>query len=359
MGYRSLGRTLLLLLPAAAAALQAAHLRPRPHAAVGSVAVVERLSPGCADCVADFHAAVARCAAAQPRPCTVLFAPGSYPWRLPAAPAEDASGAVVRGARALRIEGLGATLVVNSDNGFHGALRFIDCVNLTVSGLTLDMDQPPYVLGQVVQRVNASAFKLRYDPGDYPAREESPRPWHRFWHALTQWDPAGGHFTAGIDAYSYGLPVSPVPGEADTLLVSQITPVPRNDTWLVLRHMVGGGSGCNSVGGCFGIELYRCANVTVQRVHWATGVSFALYVHYSHTISLLNNRVVPREGRPMSVTADASHLVMTTGTVDVKGGEYAGMGDDGINLHNMWVEALAAGAQPAQLRLNARACKRG
>ncbi len=85
----------------------------------------------------------------------------------------------------------------------------------------------------------------------------------------------------------------------------------------------------------------ECRDITLEdiTVHAAPGMAVVGWGSRNFTIRHCN--VVPESGGWMSATADAMHFGACRGQITVEDSEFAGMGDDAINVHAMYGLATA------------------
>lgn len=57
------------------------------------------------------------------------------------------------------------------------------------------------------------------------------------------------------------------------------------------------------------------------------------YGSLTRNIELASVAVAKREGRPMSITADAVHFSSCAGDIVIRDSLFEGQGDDGLNVH--------------------------
>ncbi len=263
---------------------------------------------------------------------TLVLAPGRYPCH---------GGAALPGGRThqpsimvdklvdVTIDGQGATLV---GRDIAGLLRISDSRNVTIRNLTVDWEPLPHTSGRVVAlHPELHAFDLQ---PQIPA------------------DPPPGRIVQGILAYNperqrladNGWEVYQTQGERDADLTQRTPdgnlrifqrrdiPLPQVGWHVVVRHQVYGHDAF-VFANCTGVVL---EDVTVHAVPGMAVIGWG-----SRDITIRRIRVVPAAGGWMSATADAMHFGACRGTVVVEDSEFAGMGDDAINIHAMYGLATA------------------
>ena len=227
------------------------------------------------------------------------------------------------------IDGHGATLV---GQDIAGLFRFRDSQRLTIRNLTIDWDPLPHTSGRVVAVLpKEHAFDIQ---PLIPARSPA------------------GRIVQGILAYNperhrladNGWEVYQTNGERDADL-TQFTadgrlrvfqkrevPLPEVGWHVVVRHQVYGYDA---------LVFANCADVLVEEVTVNAVPGMAVIGWGSRDLTIRRIKVVPAAGGWMSATADAMHFGACRGTITVEDSEFAGMGDDAINIHAMYGLATA------------------
>lgn len=224
----------------------------------------------------------------------------------------------------ITIDGQGATLV-----GRDIAALF--CIhnsrNVTVRNLKIDWDPLPHTSGRVV-KVLPTEHAFDIEP-------------------LIPAKPKAGRIVQGILAYNperHRLAdncwdVYQTQGERDADPV-QVTPegylrifekhessLPQVGWQVVVRHQV------------YGYDAFRfngCTNVMLEDITVHAVPGMAVIAWDSQDLVIRRIRVVPADNGWMSSTADAMHFGACRGTITVEDSEFAGMGDDAINIHGMY-----------------------
>ena len=111
----------------------------------------------------------------------------------------------------------------------------------------------------------------------------------------------------------------------------------------VLRHQVYGPPG-------FGVDGSTDVEAHDVQLYSIPGMGFVM--GQTKNVHLKGCGVRWRPGRPMSITADASHFNECSGTVHIDGAHFEGQGDDGMNVHGMFHDVRKLG--PAQFQLGSR-----
>lgn len=85
-----------------------------------------------------------------------------------------------------------------------------------------------------------------------------------------------------------------------------------------------------------GIVVEKSKDVVLDGINQTFNYGLALVCQDSENISLLNSKFVPEEGqRLVASCADFTHFCMCRGDIVVKNNEFAGAGDDCLNVHGI------------------------
>jgi len=235
----------------------------------------------------------------------------------------------VQNLKHITIEGNGATLV---GHDIAGLLQFIGCEGITIRNLTVDWDPLPHTAGKVVAHLT-----------DQHAFDMLP---------MIPTDPPSGRIVQAIIAYNLELhrmghwEIYQTQGERDAepsirlangqLRVFQRRPggaysfndkLPEIGSFVIVRHQVYGYDAFVF----YGSSDVRLEDITVHAVP-----GMAVIGWQSRDISIQRIQVIPAPGGWMSATADAMHFGGCRGLITVADSEFAGMGDDAINIHGMY-----------------------
>jgi hypothetical protein len=230
----------------------------------------------------------------------------------------------IEAANHIVIDGRGATLV---GTDMASLLRIAHSEHVTVRNLNIDWDPLPYTGGRVTAvHPEPSAFDL---------------------HPMVPATPLDGRITQAVLAYNPSRKcladtdweIYQTQGERDrdlthwnpdgTLRVYQHSrmPLPQVGWHVVVRHQV---YGFNA------LTFVNCRHVVVENVNIHAVPGMALCGSGCRDMVIRNLRVVPADPGWMSSTADAMHFNNCRGTITVEHCEFAGMGDDAINIHAMY-----------------------
>ena len=213
-----------------------------------------------------------------------------------------------------------------------GLFAFRDSTHITIRNLIVDWDPLPHTSGKVCATdEKAHSFDL------VPA---IPR------------EPAAGRIVQGILAYSAekhrladnGWEVYQTQGERDAdptqaleggkyrVFQRRDVPLPKVGWDVVVRHQVYGHDA---------FVFANCSDVLLEDVTVHAVPGMAVIGWGSRDMTIRRIKVVPSGDGWMSATADAMHFGACRGTITVEDSEFAGMGDDAINVHGMY--GLATG----------------
>jgi len=217
----------------------------------------------------------------------------------------------------LTIRGHGAELMMS---GTSGIFTFTECQNITIEGLTVDWERPPFSQGTVIA-IAPGHFDVQIESG-FPVQGGEPVAAIMGYDPVTRL-PDGANLDVGEVVERTEL-MSP---QVLRIHLKQSIPVSVG-ALLVLRHQV---YGCGPL-----INLIRCADVRVSNVTVYTAPSMALVGYVSTNISLKKFNILlrPGYGRLMSTTADATHFSGCKGTVSLQDCVFEGMRDDGVNINS-------------------------
>ena len=263
------------------------------------------------------------------RPCLV-FPPGKYYFR--GDRTRSMSHVDVNDFAEITIRGENTELV---GCGTKTLLRFERCGKVTVTGLDVDWDPLPFTAGRVVAAEDGS-FDVEV-LGEHPLREDTPV------QAVTVVDgethlpirtTARNHYQLTQKGYSKKAQIAGsnrlrifVSPRAESLRSTDQQRVPAVGSFVVAWFRV-------RAGGAF--RPFACGEVRFDncRVFATAGMGFAF--NACDSVSLHGCQVVPKDGRWLSSTVDATHCNMVRKKVEYEDCRFEGMGDDAINVHGMY-----------------------
>jgi hypothetical protein len=215
----------------------------------------------------------------------------------------------------LIIRGEGAELMMSGNSAIFA---FKECKNITLEGVTVDWERPPFSQGTVIATT----------PGYFDARIESGFPVQggESVGAFMGYDPVTRLPSgANLDVYDSVERTELISPQVLRIHLKRDIPVPVG-ALLVLRHQVYGPGSL--------ISFVRCADVRVNdvTVYTAPGMGLVGFVSTNISLKRFNILLRPGSGRLMSTTADATHFGGCKGTVLLEDSTFEGMGDDGVNI---------------------------
>ncbi len=214
----------------------------------------------------------------------------------------------------LVVEGEGAELIFS---GLVAPFHFSHCSDVTVRGLTIDWDRPPFSAGEIVA-IDGLTFDVRvFD--DYPVEGGEPV------QAFQDFDPETRlPRRLGVDSYYNVDRTELVAPQTLRIYTNHPTQV-ETGYWAVLRHQV---YAYNAF--YFG----RCEDVRLEDITIYTVPGMGVVADTCHNVTLerFNVLIRPDSDRLMSATADGSHFSGCTGLIRIDNCEFEGMGDDAVNI---------------------------
>jgi hypothetical protein len=214
----------------------------------------------------------------------------------------------------LLIEGQGAELMMS---GSASIFAFSECANVTVRGLAIDWERPPFSEGTVIA-TTPRFFDVKVLDA-YPVKGGEPVGAFMTYHA-------GARLPDGrdLDVYDSVERTELVSPQVLRVHLTREINVPVGKL-LVLRHQVYGHNA---------LVFHRCSEVKVSEVtvYCAPGMGMVSAICTNVTLDRFQVRIRPGSGRLMSATADATHFGGCKGTVTLEDCFFEGMGDDGANI---------------------------
>ena len=255
--------------------------------------------------------------------------PGKERWRgapplgLEGWPADKHSVLKLTGIHDLVVNGSGSTLMIH---GLCQPILVQDCQNVILKDLRIDWQQPPFMTGKVLACADRHI--------DVQILDEVPVAGGEPFIAFQVYDPKSKLPTAletfaGVESTELLRP---------QVLRLNLTHDARGDAvagrvpighLLVMRHILGGYEP---------IEVRNSAQVRLEDVDVYTGPGMGILGVGTRDLTLLRVRVIPKPGtsRLMSTTADGTHFINCSGTVELKDCTLAGEGDDHLNIHGQY-----------------------
>ena len=279
------------------------------------------------DAAPAIRAALAAAKRLNGAPAVIQFAPGRYRCFGGEAPHEGqpfAPSVSVEAFENLAIDGQGATLV---GRDLARLFAFKNSRHIAVRNLTVDWDPLPHTSGRVIRLLQAEhAF-------DLAPRIPAAPPAGRIVQGILAYDPDQHRLADN------GWEVYQTQGERDADMTQRTpegflriferrnTPLPQVGWDVVVRHQV------------YGYDAFtfaQCGDVTMEDVTVTAVPGMAVLGWDCRDFTIRRMRVAPAKGGRMSATADAMHFSGCRGQITVDDSEFAGMGDDAINIHAMY-----------------------
>jgi hypothetical protein len=259
-----------------------------------------------------------------------------------AASSRDSSGRHTRSLASTpstKAPGKSTTLMIY---GLRGAFEVSNSSNVAFRFFEVDMVRQPYTYGKCVA-VAKNAFSIEYDPGIYPFLSHNVVPAYLLQvRSVTGFDRTAWRMPHdGVDIYTTADPYPVIlHGNNSTLTVHGSLSTNTNFNhnrikvggYYILRH---------HVYGLGGFTIDRVVNVELTEINLYSAAGMGFLFERSSNVHLKNCGVRRRPGRPMSITADASHFSECNGTVHLDGVHFEGQGDDGVNVHGRFYDVQA------------------
>ena len=217
-----------------------------------------------------------------------------------------------------------ATLMIH---GLHGGFHLNNCTGLAIKHIAIDMARNSFTFGQA-ETVEATSFTLRFDPQRYRFPTGKEWIWLRTVQGVTEFDNSSWRWASqGLDLFEWG-PIYPTanvtsPGLLQVSGIGSIETI-RAGRWYVVRHQ------------CYGFPAFRidsCSQTILSDMSLYASPGMGVLATMSTDIELSRVRIERREGRPLSISADASHFASCQGDIVLRDCHFDGQGDDGLNIH--------------------------
>lgn len=271
--------------------------------------------PGMNDAGPAIQAAIAKL---QRRPGATLYFPyGTYRFA-----ARDGNAMVFNEFDHLTLQGDGATLLFN---GVAAPLLMRRCRAPILTGLTFDWERPPFSQGEVIQvSRDRRSLIVRID-GNFPidGSEKIQR--------LGTYDRNTRAMIArGIDDGSSVSSVSLVGPQMLQLSLLRPLPFKAGDT-VVATH----GNGPHV------LQMENCDDISIIDVSIHAGPAMAVTLGGCRGALIKRLKVEPKphSGRLLSTNQDGLHCASCSGAIEVADCTFSGMGDDGINVTELYLAA--------------------
>ncbi len=209
-------------------------------------------------------------------------------------------------------------------HGMGGVLKLSNCSKVTIKGLSIDYAYVPFSEAKVVA-VDGQHFDVEFAPdrtcfsgmGVIAYMDFEPDTRLPVQH--------------GIDAYNTVISTELVKPQVLRLNLSDKATI-KPGKLVLLRHWVYN---------CDAFTLTKCSDFRMEQVTIYTAPGMAVRSMACQNLTFTKLRIVPKQGRLMSTTADGLHIIGCKGAVTVNGCEFEGMGDDAINIYpGLYLTAL-------------------
>jgi len=212
-------------------------------------------------------------------------------------------------------------------NGFFGLFYFNQCINVQISGITIDMESLPFTCGKVISN-GFDYFDLKVD-SQQPTREGMAL------QAVTFYDTI--HQCVGnqkVDYYQENEPQRPSVLQGSGLLrffVNNPWGVPKRGNNLIVRHEIYGNDA---------FYFNQCKNTVITDVQIYAAPGMGIVGNTSENFTIKRVKIIPKpgSGRWMSTTADAMHFENCRGSIVIEYCEFKAMGDDAVNTHSYFMK---------------------
>jgi len=266
----------------------------------------------------------------------VVFEAGTY--RIDPAPGATSMGELVslpiNKANNIAVSGAGKGTTLIFTNPSASGIVLEGCRNLVLKNLRIDYDPLPYAFG-TIRAVNlaANTFDLELDAESADFTNPLFARAKTLWGMVIRPDPKQG--TTRYGPVAVGSKVfSPVSGRVWRLTESSLggRGSPNALTSSGMKpgeryvHMA------RTYGAALGIQ--SCSDIRVEGVSILSSPGLSFFPYLSHDISLVDCHVGPGPNRLISTNADGIHARGLRGNLLVERCSFAGMADDGINIHS-------------------------
>ncbi len=248
----------------------------------------------------------------------LLFASGTYDISIGV---EKDAVFALEGYQNLTLEGHDTQLLVH---GMGGVFKFSNCNMVTVKGLSIDYAYVPFSEGRVVA-VGDQHFDVEFSPdrtyfsgmGVVAYMDFEPDTRLPVQH--------------GIDAYNTVKSTELVRPQVLRINLTDKATIKPNKL-VLLRHWVYHWDA---------FTLTKCSDFRMEKVTIYTTPGMGVRSVACQNLAFSDIRIVLKQGRLMSTTADGIHIIGSRGAVTVNGCEFEGMGDDAINIYpGLYLTAL-------------------
>jgi hypothetical protein len=232
-----------------------------------------------------------------------------------------------RGISGLTIEAQGAILLCE---GWMEPLSIDQAKDITVRGLTIDYKRKAYSAGTIVA-VRNDYFDAAIDD-QYPINPNTPFP------RVMYWDPRAQRLLGDGDPKRVEI----IASQTVRIHVDPtIMPLVDEGIQIALPH---------SMHFRPAILIQQAENIRLDGVTIHSQSGMGIVAHHSSNMTLSGFRVVPAPGSFISTTTDATHFTSCSGFIRIENSQFAGHGDDAVNIHNYYY-SIASTKRPGRYNL--------
>lgn len=280
---------------------------------------VVHVRPNCTDCATELQDALTTCSLSGD--CTVQLDEGIYTIR-----SEHSKSTLLqlKDAVNVAISGVSSEKTILMVDGKFGVLEVVGSKNITVTKLSVDMTRQPYSFGQAKSKTSNGSTYISVNKKEYPSPGSSAKwDWIKVAQAILEYNVTGKRPSKdGVDIYATDGHIKALWNESGFWVTTSL-PIGK---WFIVRHQVYSYNG---------FSFYGSKDILVDDVTIFTIPGMGFYVHGCTNVILKHCQVLKKTGRPMSTTADGSHLNGNRGGyLQLDSCIFEGMGDDGTNIHS-------------------------
>jgi lysophospholipase L1-like esterase len=224
-----------------------------------------------------------------------------------------------RGISGLTIEAQAATLLCE---GWMEPVSVDQATNVTIRGLTIDYKRKPYSAGTIVAKGDDYFDAVIED--QYPIRPSMPVP------RVMYWDPKALRLLGNGDAKRVEIIA---PQTVRIHVQPKMMAIIDEGIQIALPH---------SMHFRPAILIQHADNIRLDGVTIHSQPGMGILGHHSGNVVLSRVNVVPAPGSFVSTTTDATHFTSSTGEIRIENSQFAGHGDDALNVHNYYYSIAAA-----------------
>jgi hypothetical protein len=230
----------------------------------------------------------------------------------------------------LEIDGRGCTLllhgfdVVNPD-GYASVFVGVDCDQIWIHDLAIDMVREPFSVGQVVAAsATSNAVSIQFDPA-FPVGSQA------LMKTVMSYDGLGKPDGSSCDYYFEDGLRGTLVGSQTLEFTMNFVPSLSIGQRVVVRHRVYGAN-------AFFFRASSAISLSDITVYTMPGMALVCASCEDVNATRLAVKIPAGSPRLMSTTADACHFVACHGDLEIVDSHFQGMGDDAVNIHGYFHE---------------------